>query len=261
MQIPVGILLNGFDVFILILVRMTGLFVTAPIFGRQNVPVYLKIGFSFFMALILVNTVTLNNTEVFNSLYGFAFLVLKEFLVGVTIGYVSYLVFSAIYLAGQLIDMQVGFSMVSVIDPISNIQVPVSSNFYFIISMLTFISINGHHLLIKALFRSFEIIPLGSAVFSKSLMNDILRVFGDIFLIGLKISAPIIAAILITDVVLGVISRTIPQLNVFVVGMPLKIVVGVFVIWLTIPIFTEIVGWMTDKMNSEVFTFMSHMGK
>ena len=165
--VTVGMLLNGFDVFLLVLVRMTGLFVIAPIFGRSNVPVYLKIGFSFFLALIVVNTLTVPKPEYFNNIYDFAFLVLKEFLVGVTIGYVSFLVFSAIYLAGQLIDMQIGFSMVSVLDPMSNIQVPVTSNFYFIISMLIFLSINGHHLLIKALFNSYNMIPLGKQVLIK----------------------------------------------------------------------------------------------
>lgn len=261
MQIPVGMLLNGFDVFILVLVRMTGLFVTAPIFGRRNVPVYLKIGFSFFLAMILVNTLTVPKPEYFNNIYDYAFLVLKEFLVGVTIGYVSFLVFSAIYLAGQLIDMQTGFSMVSVMDPMSNIQVPVTSNFYFIISMLIFLSINGHHLLIQALFKSYNMIPLGKASFNQNLMNDIIRVFGDIFIIGFKISAPIIAAILITDVALGVISRTMPQLNVFVVGMPLKIILGVLIIYFSIPVFTEVVSWMTGRMNTEVFKFMSDMSR
>jgi flagellar biosynthesis protein FliR len=261
LQIPVGMLLNGFDVFILVLVRMTGLFVTAPIFGRRNVPVYLKIGFSFFLAVILVNTLTVPKPEYFNNIYDFAFLVLKEFLVGITIGYVSFLVFSSIYLAGQLIDMQTGFSMVSVLDPMSNIQVPVTSNFYFIISMLIFLSINGHHLLIQALFSSYKMIPLGNASFNQNLMNDIIRVFGDIFIIGFKISAPIIAAILITDVALGVISRTMPQLNVFVVGMPLKIILGVLIIYFSIPVFTEVVSWMTGRMNTEVFKFMSDMSR
>jgi flagellar biosynthesis protein FliR len=261
LQIPVGMLLNGFDVFILVLVRMTGLFVTAPIFGRRNVPVYLKIGFSFFLAMILVNTLTVPKPEYFNNIYDFALLVLKEFLVGVTIGYVSFLVFSAIYLAGQLIDMQTGFSMVSVLDPMSNIQVPVTSNFYFIISMLIFLSINGHHLLIQALFKSYNMIPLGNASFNQNLMSDIIRVFGDIFIIGFKISAPIIAAILITDVALGVISRTMPQLNVFVVGMPLKIILGVLIIYLSIPVFTEVISWMTGRMNTEVFKFMSDMNR
>lgn len=261
MNLPLGLLLNGFDVFILVLVRMTGLFVTAPIFGRRNVPAYLKIGFSFFLALILVNTVTMPAPGYFDSVYAFVFLVAKEFLVGVIIGYVSFLVFSAIYLAGQLIDTQIGFSMVSVMDPMSNIQVPVSSNFYFIISMLIFLSINGHHMLIQALFKSYTMVPLGAAKLDTAIMNDILRVFGDIFIIGFKISAPILAAILITDVALGVISRTIPQLNVFVVGMPLKIALGVLIIYLCIPVFTEVVVWMTERMNSEIFRFLTDLGK
>ena len=92
-------------------------------------------------------------------------------------------------------------------------------------------------------------------------MNDIIRVFGDIFIIGFKISAPIIAAILITDVALGVISRTIPQLNVFVVGMPLKIILGILIIYFSIPVFTEVVSWMTGRMNTEVFKFMLDMSR
>lgn len=242
MSIPLGIMTGGFDVFLLIFVRMTGLFVIAPIFGRRNVPVYLKIGFSLLMALILVNTITIPRLDYNNNIFQYALFVFREFMVGITIGYVSYLAFTAIYLAGQLIDMQVGFGMVNVLDPVSNIQVPLTSNFYFILSMLVFLGVNGHHLLIKGLFDSFEIVPIGTAVFNQVLMQDIVRMFGNVFIIGFKISAPVVAAILISDVALGIISKSVPQLNVFIVGMPLKIALGLAVILLTIPIFASVVG-------------------
>lgn len=261
MEIPIGMVLNGIDVFILIFVRMTGLFVVAPIFGRRNIPAYFKVGFSLLLALILVNTVKMPNLNYGSSFYEYVFLVLKEFLVGITIGYVSYLVFTSIYFAGQIIDTQVGFGMVNVIDPVSNIQVPITSNFYFIMSMLVFLWSNGHHIIIKALFESYKYIPLGSAVFNNNLLNDILRVFGTIFVIGFQIAAPITAAILISDIALGVASRSVPQLNVFVIGMSLKIVLGMLIMIVTMPLFISCIDVLTSGMTKEMFNFMKDMGK
>ena len=259
MDIPLGSLLNGFDVFLLVFVRMTGLFVIAPIFGRKNIPSYLKIGFSFFLAIILVNTITFKSLGSFDNIFEYMLIVLKEFLVGITIGYISYLVFSSVYVAGQLIDMEIGFGMVNVLDPVSNIQVPITSNFYFIISMLVFMSFNGHHMLIKALFDSYNLIPLGGAVFNKALLGHLIVIFADIFIIGFKIAAPIIVAILLTDITLGIISRTIPQLNVFVVGMPLKIIIGIIVIIATIPAFLSLTEILVGKMNGDMFVFIKDM--
>jgi flagellar biosynthesis protein FliR len=258
--IPVNLFLSGFDSFLLVFVRMTGLFVIAPIFGRRNVPAYLKIGFAFFLAIILVNNVTLQKTEDFDNIYGFILLVFREFMVGITLGYISYLVFTAIYIAGQFIDTQIGFSMVNVLDPVSNIQVPITSNFFFIISMLVYLMLNGHHALIKALFDSYNLVPLGGAVFNNHLLNDLIRIFSDTFVIGFKISAPVITAILLTDIALGVISRSVPQLNVFVVGMPLKIILGLLILIVAIPVFVTFIEVLVNDANSEIYNFIKLMG-
>jgi len=254
-----GILVQGIEVFLLIFIRMTGLFVIAPIFSRTNIPRYVKIGFSFMLALILVNTISNQNINISN-IYEFAALVFREFIVGITLGYVSYAIFTAIYVAGELIDMQMGFGVVNVIDPISNIQVSISSTFYFILCMLIFLLCKGHYVLIRALFRSYEYIPLGQAVFNTGLQDRIVEVFGGVFLIAFKIAAPILAAILITDVALGVISKTVPQLNVFVVGMPLKIFLGLSVLVLTMPLFISIVETLIRGMDSEMLNFLKSMG-
>lgn len=256
MPFPAGVFLNGFDSFLLIFIRMTGLFVVAPIFGRRNIPSYLKIGFSFFTALILVNTIALPSPDYFGGIYTFALLAVKEFVVGITIGFVAYLAFTAIYVAGEIIDMQIGFGIVNVIDPMSNIQVPVTSNLYFIISMLVFLAVNGHHVLIKALFDSYTTVPLGSASFDAGMADNLIRIFGSIFFIGFKIAAPVIAAILITDVALGTISRMVPQLNVFVIGMPLKILVGIIIMMITIPMFIYLLDSLFRLMDDSVLSFI-----
>ena len=260
MPFPAGLFLNGFDAFLLIFVRMTGLFVVAPIFGRRNIPTYFKIGFSFFMALIIVNTMTLQAPAYNESILAYTALVAKEFIVGLTIGFIAYLAFTAIYVAGEIIDMQIGFGVVNVIDPMSNIQVPISSNLYFIISMLVFLALNGHHVLIKALYDSFNTVPLGSAVFDAGLTDLLLSTFGSIFFIGFKIAAPVVAAILITDVALGTISRMVPQLNVFVIGMPLKIFVGLVVMLVTIPMFIFVLDSLFKIMDGSVLEYIKEIG-
>jgi len=258
-EFPLGIFLKGIDAFLLIFVRMTGLFVVSPIFSRRNVPTYLKIGFSFLLALILVNTIAVPELDYYSNIYQFALIIFKEFIVGLILGFISYLVFNAIYIAGQLIDMLIGFGMVNVFDPMSNIQIPVTANFYFIISMLVFLSVNGHHMLIKALFESYKLVPLGGAVFNNELVNDLIRIFGNLFFIGFKIAAPVTAAVLIADVALGVLSKTIPQLNVFVVGMPLKIMLGVVVMMITVTSFILVLDALFNGMNSEMMSFMQGM--
>lgn len=257
----IGAILNGLEVFLLVFVRMTGLFVIAPIFGRRNVPSYFKIGLSFMLALILSNAMSFETPVYADSIYGYGFLVIKEFLVGIIIGYVAYLVFSAVYIAGQIIDMQVGFGMVNVMDPVNSIQVPISANFYYIIAMVIFLIADGHHMLIKALYASFNAIPPGRAVFSDSLINDMIRLMNNMFLTGFKIAAPVLATILLADIALGILMKTIPQLNIFVVGIPLKMILGLIILVLTIPLFISIVDVLINGMNSEILNFLMHMAE
>lgn len=260
MNIPLGVVLEGIDVFLLVFVRMTGLFVIAPIFGRRNIPNYLKIGLALVISVLLVNAVPMPKLEGYSNIWAYGLLVAKEFLVGITIGFVSYLVLTGIYVAGQLIDTQIGFGMVSVFDPMSNIQVPVTANLYFMISMLVFLMVNGHHMVIRALVESYRYIPVGGAVFQSAMMNDIIRVFSQVFVTGFKIAAPVTAAILVVDVALGVISKAVPQINVFVLGMPLKIAIGIIVMIITIPVFISFVDVLRDDMGGEMFKFIKDMG-
>lgn len=259
MPIPAGLLLNGFDVFLLVFVRMTGLFVVAPIFGRRNIPTYLKIGFSFFSALILVNTTAVQSFQYDESILAYTLLVMKEFIVGMSIGFIAYIAFTAIYVAGEIIDMQIGFGVVNVLDPVSNIQVPVTSNLYFIMSMLLLLSMNGHHVIIKALFDSFATLPLGTAVFDASLADGLMAVFSTVFATGFKIAAPIVASILITDVTLGTVSRMVPQLNIFVIGMPLKIFVGLVILLITIPMFVSVMEMIFKTMDGSMLNYIKEL--
>ncbi len=211
------------------------------------------------LALMLVTSLKIEDELYYSNIFEYFLLVLKEFLVGITLGYVSYAIFTAIHLAGQLIDMKVGFGIVNVVDPLSNIQVPITSTFYFIFCMLIFLICNGHHVLIRALFYSYDFVPLGKALFSEEVINDVIRVFGNIFIISFKISGPVVAAVLISDVALGIVSKTVPQLNVFMVGMPLKIFLGLSVMVLTMPIFVSLLEYLIKGMDREMYNFLESM--
>lgn len=239
---------------------MTGLFIAAPIFGRRNIPAYLKIGFSFFSALILVNTIKIPSPDFYNSLPQVALAIAKEFIVGLTIGFVAYLAFTAIYVAGEIIDMQIGFGVVNVLDPISNIQVPITSNVYFMLAMLIYLAVNGHYALIRALFDSYNIVPLGSAVFNSAMVDNVMALFASIFSIGFKIAAPVIAAILVTDIALGTISRMVPQLNVFVIGLPLKIFIGLIILVITIPMFLFVLEGLFKVVDAGTLNYIKDIG-
>ncbi|MGE5613905.1 MAG: flagellar biosynthetic protein FliR [Bacillota bacterium] len=259
MQLPAGLLINGFDMFLLVLVRMTGLFVVSPIFGRRNIPAYMKVGFSFFISLILVNTNVIRAAQYDDNLLSYTLLVIKEFMVGLTTGFVAYITYTAIYIAGEVIDMQIGFGVVNVMDPMSNIQVPVTSNVYFIISMLVLLSINGHHMLIKALFDSYKTLPPGLALFNADLQGGLMNLFGTVFATGFKIAAPAVAAIFIADVALATISRMVPQLNIFVIGMPLKIIVGLLILVITIPVFVTVMESVFGLMDTGISDYLKEL--
>lgn len=254
--IPLDSLFNIWTIFLLVLVRLTGMFFLSPIFGRRNLPNYFKVGFCFMFSLIVAQSVPVPDLSAYTTLTSYAVLIGKELLIGLMMGFISYMVFSSIYIAGQLIDMRIGFGMVSVFDPITNVQIPISADFYVVFATLFMLLTDAHHLLIQAMVNSFSILPIGRAAFSGPLLKQIVDLFTNVFSIGFKIAAPVTAVILITDLALGIISKSMPQLNVFQLGMPIKIIVGLAVILITIGAFRGVVHVIMQGTNEEIYKFL-----
>lgn len=229
-----------------------------PVFGRKSVPNYLKIGLAFFCTVILLPLVSDVNIE-YTNIIAFTGIVVKEFLIGIVLGYVSFLVFSALYLAGQIIDMQIGFGMVNVLDPMTETQVPLIGNFIYILSTLYFLMLDGHHVLLKTLIKSYTLIPINNAVFNDYMVNNILKIFYETFAMGAKISIPILAATLLAEVSLGILAKTVPQMNVFVIGMPLKVGIGLFTIIIVMPVFLNMMGVTFDKMFEYMYLIIRNI--
>jgi flagellar biosynthetic protein FliR len=220
--------------FLMLMSRLSGLFLSAPVLSSRQLPAMLKV------AAVLVISVTMSFTVSVDSalISGDASLVLAvilEVLVGYTIGWMASLVFGAVQLAGQLIDMQIGFGMVNVIDPQSGIQVPLTGNFIHLLALIVYLNLNGHHYLFEAIQASYVTVPVLGWQVSGGLIGLLVQAAGEIFVIALKVAMPVVIALLISELGMGFIARTVPQMNIFVVGMSLKILIGLMVMFMAMP--------------------------
>lgn len=249
------VFLSQYQVLILILVRVSGLFIVSPIFSRANLPIMYKVGFSLLISLILMNVVPAPEVGPMSDML-LIIECIKEFLIGLIIGYIAFLFFSVFFIVGQIVDVQIGFGIVSVLDPESKIQIPITGNFYQIIATLVFLVTNGHHLLIETLVKSYEFIPIGEVTIFVGLIEHFLDIIGKLFILGFKIGSPILVTIILVDVLLGILAKTMPQMNVFIVGMPLKIMVGLSLIVVTLPIFFMTLHHIFSSMYEEIFNFL-----
>ncbi|MDY0396378.1 flagellar biosynthetic protein FliR [Virgibacillus halophilus] len=212
-------------VFLLVFVRVLGFFVTMPIFSYRTIPLPFKIGMSFYLAIAM--TYAVNDAAIsWNST--FPVLLVKELFVGILIGLIAYMVLAAVQIAGGFIDFQMGFAIANVIDPQTGAQSPLIGQYFYMIALLFLLSVNGHHLLIDGIYNSYQFIPIDRFIpFSRDgIIDFVIDVFTNMFLIAFQIAIPIVGCLFLVDIALGIIARTVPQLNVFVVGLPLKILVS-----------------------------------
>lgn len=239
--------LDDFEIFFLILVRMSGFIYTAPLFSLRTVPMRVKAGLSIFLAIILFYTVPLSPTE-YTGVIGFAILVITEAIAGALMGLFSNIAYHILAFAGQIIDMEIGFSMINQLDPVTRIQSTITANLYGYLILLMMVITNLHHYFIRAVVDSYQVIGLGKAVFPPNMYRLMLRFVIDYFIIAMRIVLPIFAAILVVNTILGILAKVAPQMNMFVIGLQLKILVGLIVLYLIIGHATSVADYIFNKM-------------
>ena len=217
---------------ILILLRITGFMVTSPGYSFRGIPNTLKVAISGVVTIFIY--MALPEMEVYGGISEFAFLAIKETVFGLSIGFVTQMIFSTIEMAGKLIDFQVGFSMGAVYDPAMGAQASNYGRTYYWIGIAVFFLLDMHQLLLEMVIRSYDFMPIGSVSLEKFNPEAILVIFSRVFELSINLAAPMIITVLITDVVLGLISRTVPQINVFMLGMPMKSMVSFLVFLVSI---------------------------
>ena len=247
------IMQNHAGLFLLVLTRVSGIFLLAPFFGSINILVYIRAGTAFAIAMVLFPVIDQQGIpQIPQSVVGYMLAVIVELIVGWLIGFVAYITFAAIHMAGKLLDMQVGFAVVNVVDPTSGQQIPLLGSFLYNLGIIIFLVTNGHHMVISGLFESFQMIPVLGATFDLSISDLMVDMTGGIFVTGMKIALPVLFAILLTDVGLGVLARTMPQMNIFVVGIPAKIVIGLFVLSIALPFYILFLDVMFNEMYGNI---------
>lgn len=221
-------IVQSLPVFMLIFCRITAFFVVSPVFSARNVPNIFKIGLSGMLALLIYLLEGTHQTVPTDLTY--LVMVVREVLIGLLMGYVALLLFTVITMAGSFIDTQIGFAMANVFDPMTGASVPVTGNFKYVVATLFFLGMNGHHYLLEALLRSYQWIPLNGDVFARiyhgNLNEFLFATFSQAFMLAFQMAAPLVVALFLTDVALGFLAKTAPQFNIFVIGVPLKVIVG-----------------------------------
>ncbi|MGI6129536.1 MAG: flagellar biosynthetic protein FliR [bacterium] len=220
-------------------IRCGGFLATAPFFSSRSIQPSVRVFLSLLLAFLLLPLFPADNLILSASLWAFSLAMLREVVLGLVLGYASSIVFAAFQVAGQVLDMQMGFGMVNVLDPQSGTQVPLIGNFLYLIAMMVFLAYDGHHFLLHALHSSWRQIPPG-AVWGEpgpGLFWVVVRAVTVMFLAGVEIATPVLGALFLADLALGVLARTMPQLNIFVVGLPLKSLLGLFTVSVSLPVY------------------------
>ncbi|CRZ34548.1 flagellar biosynthetic protein FliR [Herbinix hemicellulosilytica] len=239
--------IDNFEIFFLILVRMSGFVYTAPILSLKNIPVRVKAGLSIFLAVILFYTAPASNLD-YSGVIGYSILVVKEAIAGTLMGLFSNIAYHILSFAGQMIDMEIGFSMINQLNPILGGGSSITANLYGYSILLIMLITNLHHYFIRAVADSFQVIGLGQAVFPPNMYRLMLQFLVDYFVIAMRIVLPMFAAILIVNTVLGILTKAAPQMNMFVVGIQLKALVGLLVLYLIVGLIPSVADFIYNKM-------------
>lgn len=247
------------EYFLLILVRISCFVYVAPFFSMSNVPHRVKIGFSIFFAYLIYQAVD-HNEVIYNSLLGYALIVMKEALTGFVIGWGAQICTTVTSFAGSIADMEIGLSMVSLIDPATREQATFTGVFYQYIFTLFMIISGLYQYLLGALVDTFTLIPINGAVFrSEALVESVLMFLGDYIVIGFRIILPIFCAMIFLNCVLGVLAKVSPQLNMFAVGMQFKVLVGLGILFLSVRMLPALADNIFEQMKRMIVSFVEGM--
>ncbi len=248
-------------VFLLILLRASGVFIFAPIFSHRTIPPLIKVGAVILLSVVLTPTLDYSQLPQMESMWQLVGLAAKEILVGIIIGLLYRLIFMGAKTAGAILGYQIGFAIVSMPDIEEGGQISIMGKLWDLLAILIFLSINGHHLVLAAFADSYECIAPGMVGLASSVGEMIITYTAYVFVIALKMVAPVMITLFLTDVALGTIAKTMPTMNVFFVGFPIKIGVGLMVVAMSLPIFSYVLERAMSYLDNELHLVFLAMGR
>ncbi len=252
--------LNAVGLFLIALVRFSGFFINTPVFSQTIIPMRVKAGLSALCAIIILPHLIKTQTLPQLSVSGYGIMIAKELTLGFLIGYMVLIFTEILRLAGNLVGMQIGFSFVQVADPASSQGLGIISEFFQLTGTLMFLIIGGHLMILQAFFQSFDMVPVAGFNFNKSMVEEVVLFSRMIFICGTQIAMPIIAIILVGDVGLGIIARTVPKMNIFQIGFSLKILGGLSILIILMPYLGEIIQALIAQSMEKINLVLAKMG-
>lgn len=251
----VNIQLSQYDIehFLLILMRMASFLVTAPVFSMASTtPRTVKIGFAVALSF-LVFPIIPSEEMIYESMWQYMAVIIKEVAVGVIIGFMANICLNILQFTGKVIDTEIGFAMVSQFDPTTRDQVTITGTLYTYFIMLLMIVTNMYQYVIRAVIDSYELIPVGGMQLNAGrMMNLILQYVVDCFVIGFRIVLPFFTVTLLLNVILGILAKIAPQMNMFVIGMQLKVLVGLVVMVMTVALLPSVANFVLNEMKTMI---------
>lgn len=253
------IALRQIEIYSIIFFRISGIIFTMPFFGTENVPRLMRIGLALVVTMVLVPTLDISGVALPDNLWTYTAVVFKELFVGMALGFVSMIVFHGIQFSGDLIGFQMGLRIGNVIDPMSDEQISIIGTVQNLLAVLLYLSLFWDHFLFKAIGASFSVIPISGVVLEGPLATEFIRMTGEVFVIALKMGAPLLAALFLADVALGFIARTAPQINVFIIGFPVKVGMGILLLGISLPFFAYVFGKLVQGMENNIMILLRYL--
>ena len=244
--------------FILVFFRVASVIWLLPIFSSKSLSMPFKAGVSLLIAFLLFENVSVDQV-VSADPYDMVLLVLKETLVGLTIGFLVRILFMTVYAAGEVLSLQSGFAFARFMDPTSMNYTSVLEQFGNILAIMIFFALDAHHILLSALAASFTQVPVGAVALKGGLFHYLIDMTGKLFSLGLKIGAPVIVTLFLVELALGLLSRMIPQINVFVEGIPLKIIITLLMLSLSLNFMVAVIAGIFKGMDVHILRIFRMM--
>ncbi len=241
-------ILPNLSILLLIFVRVSSFFVTMPLFSYRSVPAQHRIAFSMVLSWLMYYTIDAQPFEIDGTYF---MLIMKEALIGLLIGFVAYMIISAIQIAGGFIDFQMGFAIANVVDPQTGAQSPLMGQYLYTFALLLLLAVNGHHLILDGIYYSYEFMPIGQLWVdfgNENLIEFVIETFNNVFIIAFQMSIPVVATLFLVDIALGIVARTVPQFNIFVIGFPIKIAVSFIVLFIVMAVFMGVMQQLFELM-------------
>jgi flagellar biosynthetic protein FliR len=251
---------NEISFFALVLARLAGIFSAIPLFGGERAPRMIRVALVLVMTLVCYPVLKTKIPQLPADTPSLVILIIRETLIGISLGLLSRIIFSAVEFCGQLVGMQMGFSMSSMFDP-SMGQVPLLATFQMLLAMLLFLTLEIHHVFIRAIVESYQVMPPGTWHMSGGLLKFIVMLTTGMFVLGVKLAAPVMVALLAVSVVLGIMARSFPQMNIFMVSMPLNIGIGLLVLGLSLLIFMHTLQVSFGDIDTQINTLFKILSR